>query len=452
MESAPVLLPALQEGRARLDVAGRALAGDELAGAVGAVARSVAGARRVAVVARPSVDTLVAVAGVLAAGGAAVPLHPAAAPRERAHVLRDADVDLVLDDDRLAALTPRAAHAAPPPGPPPDETPALILYTSGSTGQPKGAVIPRRALAAGLDALAALWRWTPDDVLAHALPLSHVHGLVFGGLGPLRIGSPLVHTGRYLTPVPGASLYFGVPALWGSLGAADLRALGGARLLVSGADRLTGAVAERVRRLTGHRLLNRYAMTETLVVTSPRPADLGADAAAGSVGRPVPGARVRLDPADGEVMVRGTGLFSGYVGRGPAVDGDGWFRTGDLGAWLPDGSLGLLGRKDTDLIKSGGYRVGAGEVEDALLAHPDVTEAAVVGLPDDRLGQRVAAWIVAGSPDRAALASFLAARLAPYKLPQEIHVVDALPRTALGKVHKRALVTDRARSPQGQGS
>ncbi|QDQ16153.1 AMP-binding protein [Streptomyces spectabilis] len=433
-------------------MAGRSLAGDELTGAVGAVARSVAGARRIAVVAHPSAATLVAVAGALAAGATAVPLHPAAAPRERAHVLRDAVVDLVLDDDALAALTPRAAHTAPPPGPPPDETPALILYTSGSTGPPKGAVLPRRALAAGLDALAALWRWTPDDVLAHALPLSHVHGLVFGGLGPLRTGSPLVHTGPYLKPVPHASLYFGVPALWSSLGAADLRALSGARLLVSGADRLTGAVAERVHRLTGHRLLNRYAMTETLVVTSPHLTDLGADAAPGSVGRPVPGARVRLDPVDGEVLVRGSGLFSGYLGRGPAVDGDGWFRTGDLGSWLPDGSLRLLGRKDTDLIKSGGYRVGAGEVEDALLAHPAVTEAAVAGLPDDRLGQRVAAWIVAESPDRAALASFLAARLAPYKLPQEIHVVDALPRTALGKVHKRALVAERARSPQGQGS
>ncbi|WP_051828460.1 AMP-binding protein [Streptomyces bicolor] len=437
----PALLPALREGRARIDVAGRRLEGDELTGAVGALAGSVAGARRVAVVAHPSIATVVAVAGVLTAGATAVPLHPEAGGRERAHVLRDAGADLVLDEPDLTA------RAAPPPEPPPDETPALILYTSGSTGPPKGVVVPRRAIAASLDALADLWRWTPDDVLAHALPLSHVHGLVFGSLGPLRIGSPLVHTGRYLTPVPHASVYFGVPALWGSMGAADLRELSSARLLVSGADRLRRAVTERVHRLSGHRILNRYAMTETLAIASPRAADLHTDSPAGSVGHPVPGMEVRLDGTDvvgsgGEVRVRGSGLFSGYLGRDPAVDDDGWFGTGDLGEWLPDGSLRLLGRKDTDLIKSGGYRIGAGEVEDALLAHPAVVEAAVIGVPDDRLGQRVAAWIVADDPDRAHLISFLAARLAPYKLPQEIHVVDALPRTALGKVHKSLLATE----------
>ncbi|MGW6904477.1 AMP-binding protein [Streptomyces sp. NPDC054940] len=446
-EHPPALLPALREGRARVDVAGQRLEGGELTGAVGALARSVAGARRVAVVAHPSVATVVAVAGVLTAGATAVPLHPAAGAHERAHILRDSGVDLVLDEP---ALTGRAA---PPPEPPPDETPALILYTSGSTGPPKGVVVPRRAIAASLDALAALWEWTPDDVLAHALPLSHVHGLVFGSLGPLRIGSPLVHTGRYLTPVPHATVYFGVPALWGSMGAADLTQLRSARLLVSGADRLPGAVAERVLRHSGHRILNRYAMTETLVIASPRPADLRTDRPTGSVGLPVPGMRVRLHNEDGagradgagtggEVQVRGSGLFSGYLGRGPAVDDDGWFGTGDLGEWLPDGSLRLLGRKDTDLIKSGGYRIGAGEVEDALLAHPAVVEAAVIGVPDDRLGQRVAAWIVADDPDRAGLISFLAARLAPYKLPQEIHVVPALPRTALGKVSKSLLAAE----------
>ncbi|NJQ03742.1 AMP-binding protein [Streptomyces zingiberis] len=463
------LLPALHAGAARIEVAGERLAGGELAAAVGGVAREVSGARRVAVTAHPELSTLVAVAGVLAAGAAAVPLTPAAGPAEREHILRDARVDLVLDRPALVR------RGDPPPDPPPDGEPALILYTSGSTGPPKGAVIPRRAIAANLDALAGLWRWTPEDHLVHALPFSHVHGLVFGGLGPLRLGCSLTHTGHCLRAVPGGTLYFGVPALWGSLGAADLAELRAARLLVSGADVLPRRVAERVHHHCGHHVLNRYAMTETLVIASPRAEDTRVPVDPRSVGRPLPGTRVRLAPhgaepgigdgaepragcggsragagageraeAGGEILVRGDGLFSGYLGRGPATGPGGWFATGDLGEWLPDGTLRVTGRAHTDLIKSGGYRVGAGEVEDALLDHPGVAEAAVLGLPDDRLGQRVAAWVVTGGRlDRAELTAFLAARLAPYKLPQEIHTVEALPRNALGKVLKRRLAAER---------
>lgn len=441
------LLPALGQGRASIELSGQKLAGDELAAAAGGVARAVAGASRVAFTAHPTVHTLVTVAGILAAGGAAIPLNPRAGSAERAHILRDAAADLVLDTGQ-PATTPDTL----PDGPPPDDRPALILYTSGSTGPPKGAVIPRRAIAANLDAIASLWDWTADDVLAHALPVFHVHGLVFGGLGPLRIGSPLVHTGGHFRAVPGASVYFGVPALWASLHSADLRALYPARLLVSGAGPVPQPVFDRVAALTGHQLLNRYAMTETLIITSPSPAQARS---AQSVGPPLPGVQVRLTEPDEagqaaatagsprEVLVRGASLFTGYLGRGPGLDSGGWFRTGDLGEWLSDGSLRLIGRRDTDLIKTAGYRVGAGEVEDVLLGFPGVTEAAVVGLPDGKLGQRVAAWLVAAGPvNRADIAAFLATRLAPYKQPQEIHLVDALPRTALGKVQKRLLISD----------
>ena len=445
------LLEALYQGEASIQVAGQHLSGDRLAGAVGAVAASVGrSAGRVAVIARPELGTLVAVAGILAAGATVVPISPAAGPGERDHVIDQAQVDLVLPDVDL-----RAADSLPPE-PPVDESPALILFTSGSTGPAKGAVISRRAVAGNLEALRAAWDWTSADVLAHALPFSHVHGLVFGGLGPLRIGSPLVHTGRYLTPVPEASLYFGVPALWASMRAGDLRRLSSARLLVSGADTLPTAVFDRVLAQAGHRILNRYAMTETLVIASPR---IGDPRSPRSVGPPLPGVQVRLaeldpdpdpdpgvrprrgpDQPPGEVQVRGAGLFSGYTGMGPALDDDGWFATGDVGEWLPDGSLRLIGRRHADLIKSGGYRVGAGEVEEALLAYPGIAEAAVTGVPDRRLGQRVGAWVVTTTAlDRRDLAEFLASRLTAYKLPQELHEVDALPRNGLGKIQKRLL-------------
>jgi acyl-CoA synthetase (AMP-forming)/AMP-acid ligase II len=242
-------------------------------------------------------------------------------------------------------------------------------------------------------------------------------------------------------------MYFGVPALWASLSTADLQAMRPARLLVSGAGGLPGRLFDRVEQVCGQRLLNRYAMTETLIITSPR---LGDARSPRSVGPPLPGVEVRLSGTDGppgpdgspvrDVEIRSPGLFSGYLGRDPVLDPDGWFRTGDLGAWAEDGSLRILGRRDTDLIKTGGYRVGAGEVEDAVLAHPGVAEVAVAGVPDHKLGQRVVAWVVpASSLDQAEMQSFLAARLAPYKRPLEIHLVDSLPRNALGKVQKRQL-------------
>jgi fatty acid CoA ligase FadD36/malonyl-CoA/methylmalonyl-CoA synthetase len=218
-----------------------------------------------------------------------------------------------------------------------------------------------------------------------------------------------------------------------------------ARLLVSGSAALPAPVFDRVRRLSGHSLVERYGLTESLIVTAASP---DAERVPGRVGRALPGVRLRIAGADdsglGEVELAGSTLFDGYLGRpdatAAATTPDGWFRTGDLGRYDEATGLRLLGRLATDLVKTGGYKVGAGEVEDALLAHPAVAEAAVVGEPDDDLGERIVAYVVVRSPVTAdELVAHVAATLAPHKRPRAVRFVDALPRNAMGKVQKARL-------------
>ncbi|MEQ1702147.1 MAG: AMP-binding protein, partial [Ilumatobacteraceae bacterium] len=268
--SAQPLLPSLHgafgDHAVAVSVAGDSVSWAELAAQANGTAARIIGAEAVAVDARPTLSTVVAVLAGLAAGVPVVPVPPDAGTAERAHVLRDSRASLVLGDDAWTDVAlPRVALAmggAPLPEPPAN-APALIVYTSGTTGAPKGVVLPRKAIAAGLDGLAAAWGWSADDTLVHGLPLFHVHGLVLGVLGALRAGSRLVHTGR---PTPAAyagaagSLYFGVPTVWGRVCAepAAAAAQRGARLLVSGSAPLPVPVFEQLRELTGHAPIERY--------------------------------------------------------------------------------------------------------------------------------------------------------------------------------------------------
>jgi fatty acid CoA ligase FadD36 len=263
-------------------------------------------------------------------------------------------------------------------------------------------------------------------------------------LGPLRVGGRLIHTVR---PRPaeyaraGGTLYFGVPTVWSRVvdDPGSARALRTARLLVSGSAPLPVPVFHRLTELTGAAPVERYGMTETLITLSTR---VNGRRTPGSVGRPLTGIQARLS-ADGELQLRGPTLFSGYLNR-PAdtansYTADGWFRTGDI-ASDEDGEYRIVGRASVDLIKSGGFRIGAGEVEDALLTHPAVREAAVVGRPDPDLGQRVVAFVVASGCTEAELIEFVAGRLAVHKRPRQVHFLDALPRNAMGKLRKTELL------------
>jgi fatty acid CoA ligase FadD36 len=453
-----------------VSIDGVALSRSDLVGAATSVAERVAGADRVAVLATPSAATVLAITGCLIAGVPFVPVPADVGAAERRHMLTDSGVQAWLGpepEDREGLphipvrLHARSWHRYPEPSP---RATAMIIYTSGTTGLPKGVQLSRRAVAADLDALADAWQWTADDVLVHGLPLFHVHGLVLGLLGSLRIGNRFVHTGK---PTPagyakacsesGGSLFFGVPTVWsrvvGDGPAAD--ALRPARLLVSGSAPLPVPVFDRLAQLTGHQPIERYGASESLITISTR-AD--GERRAGWVGLPIAGVETRLlddndnpVPHDGETVgrlhVRGPMMFDGYLNRpeatAEAFDADGFYRTGDVAVIDGDGMHRIVGRESVDLIKSGGYRIGAGEIETSLLGHPGVQEAAVVGLPDEDLGQRIVAFVVGSSELNAdELINHVSQELSTHKRPREVRLVDALPRNAMGKVLKKQLLAE----------
>ena len=399
-------------GDPAVSVGDRGLSYGELREAAAAVAERFDGAERVAVWAESTLETCVAVVAALGTGTPLVPINPKLGRGELEHVLTDSKPDVVFGGPDGLEVDVSARGGELPESSAQDEDPALIIYTSGTTGKPKGAILPRRAVASNLDGLADAWDWTGDDILTHGLPLFHVHGLVLGLLGPLRRGGELRHLGRFDPAAAanalsnGATMLFGVPTMYHRLGReaeSDSTIVDGlkqARLLVSGSAPLPAPEFTRIESLTGQQIVERYGLTETLMNTAVR-AD--SQPRAGYVGVPVPGVEVRLvdddgnemsatdDETIGEVTVRGPNLFAGYLNRPEATEEamrDGSFFTGDLATVAEDGYWRIVGRRSTDLIKTGGYKVGAGEIEVALLEHRGVLEAAVTGEEDPTSARR----------------------------------------------------------------
>jgi len=525
-----------------LDCEGRALSFEELfseASRAAALLESlgVQPGDRVALLVPRSPEFVVFHLAALSLGAISLPLNDRCAPGEAAYFLEDSGARVLVSDqgnlNRLAlphaefpgpvvvsvdGSLPDGVHDWPRfaqsssaaefiPRPAAGSDPAMICYTSGTTGKPKGAVITQANLVSNMDALNEAWRWTGADVLLHALPLFHIHGLVVALHGAFNAGSTVIMLERFdaarvsaALETLGCSLFMGVPTmyrrlveLWKARGTApDLARM---RLFVSGSAPLPQSVFEDFRSLTGHAILERYGMTEAGMITSNpydpaqrRPgsagyplrgvevrvvaaagreaADVGREAA--DVGREAADAGRELPPGEtGEVQVRGPNVITGYWNAPEkthaAFDGS-WFRTGDLGRLDPaDGGRLFLAGRARELIISGGFNVYPGEVEELLASRADIEEAAVVGVADEDLGERVVAVVVpaAGGGGRGVLNDAAAAagltedlrafcreNLSPYKQPRTIVFRRTLPRNAMGKVQKDALRAELGEEPR----
>lgn len=408
-------------------------------------------------------DLVASYVACLRLGLVVIPTNTAYGARELEHVIGDARPRAAIIDDsersRVVAEIDASIHLltpslAIPKGPTPAldtasaSAPALICYTSGTTGRPKGAVLTHANCLASAEALRLAWRWSENDRLLLALPLFHMHGLGVGLHGTLHAGGsavllPAFRPGEILAGVEAyrASLFFGVPTMYHRL-ARDpkVRALASLRLCVSGSAPLPATLHEEIEKATGQRVLERYGMTETLMLVSN---PYAGERRPGSVGWPLPGVELRLEGDPAEIQVRGPNVFEGYWERpeanAAAFTDDGWFRTGDLGAVDEDGYVEIVGRAK-ELIISGGYNVYPREIEDVVRAHPAIDDVAIVGEASEEWGERVVAYaVVSGQVDVEGLRSFLGDALAPFKHPRALYRVPALPRNALGKVQKHRL-------------
>jgi len=448
---------------------------------------------RVAVLAEAHPDAIALMLGIFGAGLIHVPINPRYRGAELRHIVSDSGAALLLCDQALAdarldALDPQQvrrgidegslpslpdAEASPSPDRPrSDDETALLVYTSGTTGPSKGVCLSLRAIVGNIEALTQAWRFTSDDFMSLSLPLFHVHGLCIGIFGALLHGMSVRLHARFSPAAvvddfrAGATVFMGVPTMYDRL-LEHMQAhpeasapLARARLFTAGSAALRPTLLKRFERLTGHRILERYGMSETLITLSNpyegerRPA---------SVGRAVPGCELRvvdetghdLAPASGEIgelWVRGPFMMQGYWNlpqKSAAAFTEGWFRTGDVVVAEADGYLKIVGRRSVDIIKSGGFKISAPEIEEVLREHPAVRDVAVVGVPDERWGERIAAMVALRADcatDLETLAQWVGEHLADYKKPRQLEIVDDLPRNALGKLQKTKII-ERLRHP-----
>jgi len=434
--------------------------------------------RRVALLATQDADWLAAFLGVVVAGGVVVPLSPAYPPADLAWFAEDAGADVAIVSpehaERAGAMVAGRRVMSPvelftkAPGPLDAASASagdgvVLFYTSGTTARPKGVMLSHANLATQAEVIRDFWGLVAEDRLLHTLPLHHVHGLGIALLNVLLAGGSVRMLPRFdasrvldLLAEGGASVFMAVPTMYHRLREnADpdraRRAAAGLRLATSGSAALPASLAEWWAQASGTIPLERFGMTEIGVALS-NPLD-PAGRRVGHVGHPLPTVEIRLvdeagvesESGPAELWVRGPSVFSGYHARPDATAAafteGGWFRTGDVAVRGEGGAIRLLGRTSVDILKSGGYKISALEVEEVFRAHPSVGEVAVVGVADERWGERIVAVVVpSGACDVETLRIFARERLASYKVPRDIVIESELPRNAMGKVMKPDLV------------
>jgi len=439
---------------------------------------------RVALLAPAGASYVAAQWGLWRAGAVKVPICLTATEPEWEYSLTDSAAAAVMADAASAKkIAPLCARLGlrlididAPAGPAsklPELTPArraMILYTSGTTSKPKGVVTTHAHIAAQIESLIKAWEWHPSDRIPLFLPMHHIHGIINVTSCALWAGATIEPFAKFDQPAildrvkgDAYSLFMAVPTIYVKLiqaleaappadRAAIIAGFQRMRLMVSGSAALPASVHEQWTALTGQKLLERYGMTEIgMAISNP----LRGERRPGAVGQALPGVEIRLkaengdvitaEDTPGEIQVRGSNVFTEYWGK-PAATAEsfeegGWYRTGDM-AVLETGYYRIMGRLSVDIIKSGGYKLSALEIEAALLEHPDIAEVAVLGLPDDTWGEAVSAAVVTkNGADLAlpALREWCKSRLSVYKVPQRLVLVQELPRNAMGKVTKPAV-------------
>jgi malonyl-CoA/methylmalonyl-CoA synthetase len=423
--------------------------------------------------------------GIWRAGGVAVPMAVSHPKRELEHVVDDCGATVLMAHPDCEAilrplaqerglrflLTPQALGSTQAQLPPVSvERSAMIVYTSGTTSRPKGVVTTHRSIQAQVTSLVQAWEWAPDDHILNVLPLHHIHGIINVLTCALWSGAlceilPRFDAGAVWDRMTSGdlTLFMGVPttytrliSAWEAASAEQQRAMSGGcarlRLMVSGSAALSVQTQQRWKAISGHVLLERYGMTEIgMALSNP----LHGQRRPGHVGIPLPGVELRLvdeesgQPVEpgtpGEIQVKGVAVFQEYWNNPEATASSfcgGWFRTGDI-AVLEDGHYRILGRNSVDIIKTGGFKVSALEVEEVLNDHPDIEECAVVGAEDAEWGERVCAVLVLRVGHTLTLEflrTWAGERLAPYKIPTRMLTLERLPRNAMDKVTKPELM------------